>query len=52
MEFNKDKYKIYTWRNWMMLQWILNPGLAVNELVLGQRIPEISLEDKTFEKNR
>lgn len=52
MEFNKDKYKIYTWRNWMMLHWILNPGLAVNELVLGQRIPEISLEDKTSEKNR
>src|SRR5205814_1755179 len=25
--------------NPMMLHWVLNPGLAFNELVLGQRIP-------------
>ncbi|MCC5944511.1 MAG: hypothetical protein JJT94_06215 [Bernardetiaceae bacterium] len=46
MEFNKEKYKVYTWKNWMMLHWILNPGLAVNELILGQRVPKIILEDK------
>ena len=43
MEFNKEKYKIYTWKNWMVLHWILNPGLAINELILGQRVPKISL---------
>lgn len=36
----------------MMLHWILNPGLAINELILGQRIPKISLEDKTLDKPR
>lgn len=44
---NRDRYKIYDWKNWMMLHWILNPGVAFNELILGQRIPKISLEDKT-----
>ena len=52
MKFNKEKYKVYTWKNWMMLHWILNPGLAINELILGQRIPKISLEDKTSIKPR
>jgi hypothetical protein len=52
MEFDKEKYKIYTWRNWMVMHWILNPGLLINELILGQRIPKISLEDKTSKKIR
>lgn len=29
-----------------MLHWIINPGLAVNELILGQRIPKITLIEK------
>lgn len=36
----------------MVLHWILNPGLAINELLLGQRIPKIHLEDKTSNKPR
>lgn len=52
MKFDKTKYKIYTWKNWMMLHWILNPGLIINELILGQRIPKITLEDKTSDKPR
>jgi hypothetical protein len=52
MEFDNKKYKVYTWKNWMMLHWILNPGLAINELILGQRIPKISVEDKTADKPR
>lgn len=50
MEFDKNKYKVYTWKNWMMLHWILNPGLAINELFLGQRVPKISLIDKESDK--
>ena len=50
MEFSKDKWKIYTWKNWMMIHWILNPGLAFNELILGQRVPKLSLVDKTSDK--
>jgi uncharacterized protein (TIGR02996 family) len=30
-------------RNPLILHWALNPGLAVNELVLGQRIPRVML---------
>lgn len=52
MNFDKSRYKIYTWKNWMVLHWILNPGLVVNELILGQRVPKISLEDKTSDKPR
>lgn len=52
MKFNKDKYRVYTWKHWMLLHWILNPGLAINELIMGQRVPRISLEDKTSEKPR
>ncbi|MGK0413746.1 MAG: hypothetical protein ACJA1B_001954, partial [Polaribacter sp.] len=52
MEFDKEKFKVYSWKNWMMLHWILNPGLAINELILGQRIPKISLEDKISDKPR
>jgi hypothetical protein len=50
--FDKETYKIYTWKHWMILHFILNPGLAFNELILGQRVPKISLEDKTSEKPR
>jgi hypothetical protein len=31
----------------MLLHWILNPGLLVNELIFGQRIPKVTLIDKT-----
>lgn len=50
MDFDKSKYKVYTWKNWMMLHWLLNPGIMVNELILGQRVPKISLEEKTTDK--
>lgn len=52
MEFDKEQYKIYDWKNWMVLHWMLNPGLAINELIFGQRVPKISLEDKTINKPR
>lgn len=28
----------------LLLHWVINPGLAFNELVLGQRVPKLSLE--------
>lgn len=52
MKFDKEKYKVNTWKNWMILHWILNPVLAINELILGQRIPKISLENKKIDKPR
>ena len=50
--YDKETYKVYSWKNWMILHFILNPGLALNELVLGQRIPKVTLEDKTSDKPR
>jgi hypothetical protein len=52
MNFDKKRYKIYTWKSWQLLHWILNPGLAINELILGQRVPKVFLEDKTINKPR
>lgn len=52
MAFDTKKYKVYTWKNWMMLHWVINPGLAFNELVLGQRMPLVSLEDLSSTKMR
>jgi hypothetical protein len=46
MTFDKVKYKVWTWKNPLMLHWIINPGLAFNELVLGQRVPKITLIEK------
>jgi hypothetical protein len=46
MEYNRNKYRIYDWKHFVLLHWILNPGLAFNELVLGQRVPKVMLEDK------
>lgn len=50
MNFDNKKWKVYTSKNWMMIHWIINPGLAINELILGQRVPKVTLEDK--ESNR
>jgi len=52
MEINTNKYRVYDWSHFMMLHWILNPGLVVNELILGQRIPKKMLEDKASNKPR
>jgi len=50
MDYDKEKYKIWTWKNPLMLHWIINPGLVINELVLGQRVPKVSLIEKTKTK--
>ena len=50
MEYDKTKFITKTWKHWTMIHWILNPGLVVNELILGQRVPKIQLIDKTTNK--
>jgi len=52
VRFDTNKYKVYTRKHWMILHYILNPGLAFNELILGQRIPKMMLGDKTSDKPR
>lgn len=50
MNYDKTKYKIWTWKNPLMLHWILNPGIAFNELILGQRIPKVMLIERNSTK--
>jgi hypothetical protein len=47
LEFDRAKYKVQKLPNPMLLHWILNPGLAVVECVFGQRVPSVTLIDKT-----
>jgi hypothetical protein len=51
MEYDRMKFKIWTWKNPIMLHWIINPGLVINELLLGQRVPKIMLIEKDSSKN-
>ena len=50
MDYDPSKYKIKNWKSFTSLHWILNPGLAFNQIVLGQRIPKKMLIDKTSDK--
>jgi len=51
MNYDKTKYKVWTWKNPMVLHWIINPGLAFNELALGQRIPKVMLVERNSPKS-
>jgi hypothetical protein len=46
MEYDKSKYKAWQLPHPVLLHWILNPGLVINELLLGQRIPKLLLIDQ------
>lgn len=46
MIFDENKYRIQKLPNPLLIHWILNPGLAINEVFLGQRIPKVVLIDK------
>lgn len=50
MEYDKTKFRIWTWKHPVMLHWIINPGLAINELILGQRVPKVILIEKNSSK--
>jgi hypothetical protein len=39
-----NRMRVQKLPNWTLLHWILNPGLAFNELVLGQHVPALSVE--------
>jgi len=43
-------YKVWKLPHPLILHWVLNPGLCINELLLGQRLPKISLVDQNSEK--
>ncbi len=46
MEFDSERYELRSWKRWDALHWVVNPGPAFNELVLGQRVPKLILIDR------
>lgn len=41
------RWKKIDWKEITMLHWVLNPGLALNELLLGQRVPKEMYQCRT-----
>ncbi len=50
MNYDKKKYEIWDWKSPVVLHWIINPGLVINELILGQTIPKIMLIEREGNK--
>ena len=50
MQYDKNRFKIWALPHPLILHCILNPGLIVNELILGQRLPKVMLIDKKSDK--
>jgi hypothetical protein len=48
--YDKNKYKIWALPHPLILHWVINPGLVLNELILGQRLPKVTLIDKQSDK--
>lgn len=48
--YDSSKYKTWSWMHPYMLHWMINPGLVVNELILGQRIPKRMLIENSKTK--
>ncbi len=46
MNYDKTKYKTWNWKSPVILHWIINPGLVINELILGQTIPKVMLIER------
>jgi hypothetical protein len=50
MNYDKEKYKIWNWKSPVILHWIINPGLVINELILGRTIPKVMLIEREGKK--
>lgn len=46
MNYDVTKYRKIDWKHFMMFHWIINPGIALNELLFGVRIPKVMLIEK------
>ena len=50
MQYDKNRFEIWTLRHPLVLFWVLFPGAILNELILGQRLPKVMLTDKESDK--
>jgi hypothetical protein len=46
MSLDMSRYKEIKLPNLLLVHWVLNPGLLFNEVILGQRIPKVTLLDQ------
>ncbi len=52
MQYDKNRFKIYTLPHPLVLHWVLNPVVMFNELIFGQRLPKVTLIDKKSDKSQ
>lgn len=50
MQYDKNRFKICALPHPKILFWILNPVFIINELIFGQRLPQVTLIDKKSDK--
>ena len=50
MQYDKNRFKIHALPHPLVLHWVLNPVIMFNELILGQRLPKVTLIDKKSDK--
>ena len=50
MQYDKNRFKIWAAPHPLILHWILNPILVINDLILGQRIAKVILIEKESDK--
>ena len=50
MQYDKNRFKIWTLPHPLVLVWVLFPGAILNELILGQRLPKVMLTDEKSDK--
>ena len=50
MQYDKSRFTVWKLPNPYVLFWVLNPVLAFNELIFGQRVPKVTLVDEKSDK--
>ena len=50
MRYDKNRFKIWALPHPLILLWVLNPAGIFCELILGQRLPKVTLIDKESDK--
>ena len=52
MQYDKNRFTIRALPHPLILFWVLYPGVILHELILGQRLPKVTLIDKESDKPR
>lgn len=52
MKYDTTQYRVWTWKHPFLLHWMINPGVVINELVLGMRVPQVLLIERHSNRPR